>query len=97
MPYVSEKIPLPPQYDRRRKLTEDDKFEIVRLRKEHNLSQRTLARMFGVSRKLIISRGIFQLYENVQKQISYDKIIDKNFTQIQVRKGIGFLLAYHPQ
>lgn len=54
MPYVSEKIPLPPQYDRRRKLTEDDKFEIVRLRKEHNLSQRTLARMFGVSRKLII-------------------------------------------
>ena len=54
MPYKSEKIPLPPQYDRRRKLTEDDKFEIVRLRKEHNLSQRTLARMFGVSRKLII-------------------------------------------
>ena len=54
MPYISEKIPLPPQYDRRRKLTEDDKFEIVRLRKEHNLSQRTLARMFGVSRKLII-------------------------------------------
>lgn len=54
MPYISEKIPLPPQYDRRRKLTEDDKFEIVRLRKEHNLSQRTLARMFGVSRGLII-------------------------------------------
>ena len=54
MPYISEKIPLPPQYDRRRKLTEDDKFEIVRLRKEHNLSQRTLARMFGVSRRLII-------------------------------------------
>lgn len=54
MPYKSEKIPLPPQYDRRRKLTEDDKFEIVRLRKEHNLSQRTLARMFGVSRRLII-------------------------------------------
>lgn len=54
MPYISEKIPLPPQYDRRRKLTEDDKIEIVRLRKEHNLSQRTLARMFGVSRKLII-------------------------------------------
>lgn len=54
MPYKSEKIPLPPQYDRRRKLTEDDKFEIVRLRKEHNLSQRTLARMFGVSRRLIV-------------------------------------------
>ncbi len=54
MPYISEKIKLPPQYDRRRKLTEDDKFEIVRLRKEHNLSQRTLARMFGVSRRLII-------------------------------------------
>lgn len=54
MPYVSEKIPLPPQYDRRRKLTEDDKVEIVRLRKEHNLSQRTLARMFGVSRRLIV-------------------------------------------
>ena len=53
MPYKSEKIPLPPQYDRRRKLTEEDKFEIVRLRKKHNLSQRTLARIFGVSRRLI--------------------------------------------
>ena len=49
-----DKIKVTSKYDRRRKLTEDDKFEIVRLRKEHNLSQRTLARMFGVSRRLII-------------------------------------------
>ena len=68
MAYVSEKIPLPPQYDRRRKLTEDDKFEIVRLRKEHNLSQRTLARMFGVSRKLIIFIIDPERYERAKAQ-----------------------------
>lgn len=49
-----DKIKVTSKYDRQRKLTEDDKFEIVRLRKENNLSQRTLARMFGVSRRLII-------------------------------------------
>ena len=39
--------------DRRRKLTEDQKEYIRWLREEEKLSQRQLARMFGVSRRLI--------------------------------------------
>ena len=39
--------------DRRRKLTEDQKEYIRWLREEEHLSQRALARMFGVSRRLI--------------------------------------------
>ena len=39
--------------DRRRKLTEDQKEYIRWLREEEGLSQRKLAAMFGVSRRLI--------------------------------------------
>lgn len=54
MPYKSEKIKIEgTQYDRRRKLTEDQKAYIRWLREEEGLSQRKLAAMFGVSRRLI--------------------------------------------
>lgn len=54
MPYKSEKIRIAgTKHDRRRKLTEDQKDYIRWLRKEENLSQRQLAAMFGVSRRLI--------------------------------------------
>lgn len=54
MPYKSEKIKIAgSQFDRRRKLTEDQKEYIRWLREEEQLSQRTLAAMFGVSRRLI--------------------------------------------
>lgn len=54
MPYKSEKIKIiGSQYDRRRKLTEDQKEYIRWLREEEQLSQRTLAAMFGVSRRTI--------------------------------------------
>lgn len=54
MPYKSEKIKIEgTQHDRRRKLTEDQKAYIRWLREEEGLSQRQLAAMFGVSRRLI--------------------------------------------
>lgn len=54
MPYKSEKIKIEgTKLDRRRKLTEDQKDYIRWLRKEEGLSQRKLAAMFGVSRRLI--------------------------------------------
>lgn len=54
MPYKSEKIKIAgTSHDRRRKLTEDQKDYIRWLREEKGLSQRQLAAMFGVSRRLI--------------------------------------------
>lgn len=54
MPYKSEKIKIAgTSLDRRRKLTEDQKEYIRWLREEEKLSQRQLAAMFGVSRRLI--------------------------------------------
>ena len=54
MPYKSEKINISnTPYDRRRKLTEDQKDYIRWLREEEQLSQRALAAKFGVSRRLI--------------------------------------------
>ena len=54
MPYKSEKIKIEgTKLDRRRKLTESQKDDVRRLREEEGLSQRQLAAMFGVSRRLI--------------------------------------------
>ena len=55
MPYNSEKIKIAgTNYDRRRKLTEDQKEYIRWLREEEKLSYNQLARQFGVSKRLII-------------------------------------------
>ena len=54
MPYKSEKIKIAgTEFDRRRKLSEEDKECIRELRRTDGLSQRKLAAMFGVSRRLI--------------------------------------------
>lgn len=53
MPYKSEKIIIAKsEFDKRVKLSESDKEEIRRLSSEY--SQRYLAKMFGVSRRLIV-------------------------------------------
>lgn len=52
MPYKSEKIKLPENLDRRRKLNDAQKSEIME-RAKRGESQRTLAKEFGVSRRLI--------------------------------------------
>lgn len=40
-------------YDRRRKLTEEQKQEIRRIREADGMSQAALAQMFGVSKRLV--------------------------------------------
>lgn len=53
MPYKSEKIKIEgTKYDRRRKLTEEQKNEIIALRGE--ISQRKCAEKFGVSKRTIV-------------------------------------------
>lgn len=53
MPYKSEKIALPKQYDRRVKLTDEQREEIKTKYKSGFYSQRQLAREYNVSRRLI--------------------------------------------
>ena len=53
MPYKSEKMKIAgTKYDRRRKLTEEQKNEIIAFRGE--ISQRKCAEKFGVSRRTIV-------------------------------------------
>ena len=53
MPYKSEKLELPPNKDRRRKLTDEQKEEIKRIYAEGKCGTRPLAKQFGVSRSTI--------------------------------------------
>lgn len=55
MPYKHEiyKLKLPPNKDRRRKLSEEQKEEIRKLYAQGNIGQRPLAKMFGVDRSTI--------------------------------------------
>lgn len=53
MPYKSEKIKLSEKQDRRRKLTEDQKQEILEIYKSGVCGTRPLAKEFGVSRDTI--------------------------------------------
>ena len=86
MPYKSEKIKLKPHQDRRRKLSDEDK-ETIRSMK--GVSQRKLAKMFGVSRRTIQfvldpqkrldnverrrERGGWQQYYDKEKHAEYIK------------------------
>lgn len=55
MPYKSEKIKIEgTMFDRRRKLSDDQKQHIRWLREEEEISYNNLAKMFNVSKRLII-------------------------------------------
>ena len=53
MPYKSEKLKLPPDKDRRRKLTDEQKEQIRRIYATGVCGMRPLAKQFGVSRTTI--------------------------------------------
>lgn len=54
MPYTSSKIPIAgTKYDRRIKLTDDQKAYIKWLREEERISYNKLAKMFNVSKRLV--------------------------------------------
>lgn len=54
MPFKSSSIKLPPEYDRRRKLTDEQKDEIRHKYATGFYSLNQLAREYGVSKKLIL-------------------------------------------
>ena len=54
MPYKYEKVKLPPEYDRRRKLTEEQKDEIRHKYATGEYSLRILAEEYHVSKKTIL-------------------------------------------
>lgn len=55
MPYKSQKIPIMhSEFDRRIKLTDDQREYIRWLREEERLSYNALARQFGVSKRTVI-------------------------------------------
>lgn len=55
MPYKSEKINISgTKHDRRVKLTDEDKKEVVRIRSNTDMSYNDIAKAFGVSKRLII-------------------------------------------
>ena len=54
MPSIVDKIKLPPEYDRRRKLTDEQRDEIRHKYKTGEYSLSKLAIEYGVSKKLIL-------------------------------------------
>ena len=76
MPYKSEKIKLSKDQDRRVKLTDKDREEIVYKYSTGLFSQRTLAKEYNVSRRLIT----FVLDEEKQK---------RNAELLKIRKSDG--------
>ena len=71
MPYKSEKIKLPLNKDRRRKLTDEQKEEIRRIYVEGKCGTRPLAKQFGVSRttiQIIVNPAIKQRHYNYIKE-----------------------------
>ena len=71
MPYKSEKLELPPNKDRRRKLTDEQKEEIKRIYAEGKYGTRPLAKQFGVSRstiQVIVNPAIKQRHHNYVKE-----------------------------
>lgn len=64
MPYKSEKIKLPPEKDRRRKLTDDQKEQIKSIYAEGSVGTRSLAKQFGVSRKTIRTKIISIIFRS---------------------------------
>lgn len=80
MPYKSEKIKLPPEKDRRRKLTDDQKEQIKSIYAEGSIGTRALAKQFGVSRKTI------QLIVNPETKRKQDERIKKHWKDYRPTK-----------
>ena len=78
MPYKSEKIKLPPEYDRRRKLTEEQRQEIIKLYSTGNYSLRQLGREYNVD------KGTINLIVNPEMKLRYQKYNQENWRKHQV-------------
>lgn len=67
MPYKFEKLKLPSAYDRRRKLSDAQKEEIIELRKS-GLSLRTIAKKYSVDKRTITFVCEPDKYEKCREQ-----------------------------
>jgi hypothetical protein len=81
MPYISEKIRLPEQYDRRRKLTEIQKQEIKSKYETGLYSLNSLAKEYSVSKKTIL------LIVNPESKLKNDQRIKNHWKDYQESKG----------
>lgn len=70
MPSRYETLNVPKEYDRRRKLTDEQKEQIIKEYTEENISMRQLARKYHVSRTLI---KITVDPENKAKRAAYSR------------------------
>lgn len=80
MPYKSEKIKLPEQYDRRRKLTEFQKCEIKKKYETGFYSLNSLAKEYSVSKKTIL------LIVNPESKLKNDQRIKNHWKDYQETK-----------
>jgi DNA invertase Pin-like site-specific DNA recombinase len=81
MPFKSEKIKLPEKYDRRRKLTNDQKDEIRKKYESGFGSLQSLANEYGVSKKTIL------LTVNPKSKEKNDKRIKDHWKEYQASKN----------
>ena len=80
MPFKSEKIKLPEKYDKRRKLTNDQKDEIRQKYESGFCSLQSLANEYGVSKKTIL------LIANPKSKEKNDKRIKDHWKEYQASK-----------
>lgn len=79
MPYKSERIKLPAELDRRRKLSEADRMEIVRRYNAGGYTMRALAAEYGVSHKTVL------LLVNPASKAVSDRYIKEHWKDFQQR------------
>lgn len=70
MPYVSEKMKLPPEYDRRRRLTDEQRQEIIQKYSTGEYSLRQLGREYNVDKGTI---GLIVNPDQKQRYSQYNK------------------------
>lgn len=80
MPYKSDNIKLPEKYDRRRKLTSEQKEEIKELYATGSYSLNKLAKMYEVSKKTIL------LIVNKESKRKNDEYIKAHWKEFQLDK-----------
>lgn len=90
MPYKfdTDHIKLKPDQDRRRKLDDLDKDKIRRLYKAGEYSQRELATLFGVSRRLIVFTVFPERLEAYYKKRKEEKAHLKYYNKDNHRKDM---------
>lgn len=80
MPYKSEKIKLPPELDRRRKLSDEQKDEIRHKYATGSYSLMSLAKEYGVSKKTVL------LLVNPESKRKNDEYIKEHWKDYAVSK-----------